>query len=42
MEVLYGDDARLTLRLVKDEVPGERKDPRLALWWAELGHTLHL
>jgi hypothetical protein len=42
VQVFHSEDTRVTLRLVPDEVPEERKGLRLALWWAELRQTLRL
>ena len=40
MQVFHGKDTWVTLHLVQDEVPEERKGLRLALWRAELRQTL--
>ena len=42
MQVFHGEDARLPLRLMEDELLEERKGPRLVLWRAELRQTLSL
>jgi hypothetical protein len=42
VQVFHGEDTRVTLCLVQDEVPEERKGPCLALWRAELRQTLCL